>query len=427
MSCRKGINLLEITRCFGTEEKAEAWFIEQRWPNGVACPKCGSLNIATVANRKPAPFRCRDCRKHFSIKTGTVLHSSNISLDKWAIAFYLYMTNLKGVSSMKLHRDLGITQKSAWHMAHRIRETLAVTANKFAGPVEVDETYIGGKERNKHNAKKLRAGRGPVGKTAVVGMKDRKTGQIASQVVEHTDALTLLGFVERNTEPDAMVYTDDARAYQGLPRPHEAVKHSVSEYVRGMAHTNGMESHWAALKRGYDGVCHHMSAKHLPRYVVEFEGRHNRRPLDTTDQMAVMAKGADGKQLRYLVALGADTLIMSDRAELGPLDTQVEKPDEIGGRHSGIVVVQALKTLQEDAFRLFEDYFLKLRTRSGLRITTRTAADMAFAMNTGLFGPIYGQIDPLSPNPPKDTDGRREDSGRGWVRELQGRWPGVLG
>ena len=138
-----------------------------------------------------------------------------------------------------------------------------------------------------------------------------------------------------------------------------------------------------------------MSAKHLPRYVVEFEGRHNRRPLDTTDQMAVMAKGADGKQLRYLVALGADTLIMSDRAELGPLDTQVEKPDEIGGRHSGIVVVQALKTLQEDAFRLFEDYFLKLRTRSGFRITTRTAADMASAMTTGLFGPIYGQIDPL--------------------------------
>ena len=257
------------------------------------------------------PFRCRGCRKHFSVKTGTVLQSSNIQLNKWAIAFYLYMTNLKGVSSMKLHRDLGVTQKSAWHMAHRIRETLAVTGNKFAGPVEVDETYIGGKERNKHESKKQHAGRGPVGKTAVVGMKDRETGQITSEVIESTDAPTLQGFVERNTEPDAMVYTDDAAAYKGIPRAHEAVKHSVSEYVRGMAHTNGMESHWASLKRGYDGVYHHMSAQHLHRYVTEFEGRHNRRPLGTAEQMATMAQGADGKQLRYADLIGQEPTRMT--------------------------------------------------------------------------------------------------------------------
>ena len=298
-SYHKGITLLEVTERFNTVEKAETWFIEQRWPNGIACPRCGDMSIATIASRKPMPFRCRGCRKHFSVKTGTVLQSSNIPLNKWAIAFYLYMTNLKGVSSMKLHRDLGITQKSAWHMAHRIRETLSATGGKFSGPVEVDETYIGGKERNKHESKKQKARRGPVGKTPVVGMKDRDTGQITSEVIGATDRPTLQDFVERNTEPTATVYTDDAAAYKGISRPHEAVKHSVSEYVRGMAHTNGMESHWAGLKRGYDGVYHHMSPQHLHRYVTEFEGRHNRRPLDTAEQMATMARNVHGKRLRY--------------------------------------------------------------------------------------------------------------------------------
>ena len=123
-SYRKGITLMDAVKKFDTEEKAETWFIEQRWPVGVACPFCGSLNVATVASRKPQPFRCREkvCRKSFSVKTGTLLHSSNLPLSQWAIAFFLYATNLKGVSSMKLHRDLGIAQSSAWYMAHRIRE-----------------------------------------------------------------------------------------------------------------------------------------------------------------------------------------------------------------------------------------------------------------------------------------------------------------
>lgn len=118
---RKGISLIDVVKMFDTEEKAEAWFIEQRWPDGPVCPSCQSTNVQPRASRKPQPFRCRSCRKDFSIKTGTVLHSSNIPLSKWAIGFYLYMTNLKGVSSMKLHRDLGIGRKAAWHMAHRIR------------------------------------------------------------------------------------------------------------------------------------------------------------------------------------------------------------------------------------------------------------------------------------------------------------------
>lgn len=296
---RKGISLIEAVQMFDTEEKAESWFIEQRWPDGPVCPHCDSTNIAAIANRKPQPYRCRDCRKHFSVKTGTLLHSSNIPLSKWAIAFYLFTTSLKGVSSMKLHRDLGIGQKAAWYMGHRIRRMWNGEADKFAGTVEVDETYIGGKESNKHADKKLNAGRGTVGKTAVAGVRDRATGRVNTEVVERTDKATLQGFVMRHTVTDTKVYTDEAAAYQALPKPHEAVKHSAGEYVREMAHTNGMESHWALFKRGLDGIYHHVSVKHLPLYTAESEGRHNNRPLDTADQMTAMAQGADGKRMTY--------------------------------------------------------------------------------------------------------------------------------
>jgi len=298
-SHRKGITLADAVKMFDTEEKAEAWFVSQRWPDGVTCPFCQSKEVSPRASRKPQPFRCRSCRKDFSVKTGTVLHSSNLPLSKWAIGFYLFMTNLKGVSSMKLHRDLGITQKSAWHMAHRIRETLCSTGGKFAGPVEADETYVGGKEHNKHESKKLRAGRGAVGKTPVAGVKDRETNQVRAEVVLSTNKATLQGFVLRHTREGAMVYTDEAAAYRGIPRPHEAVAHSANEYVRGMAHTNGMESYWAMFKRGIVGVYHWISVKHLGRYNTEFSGRHNRRPLDTAKQMGMMVRAAYGRRLTY--------------------------------------------------------------------------------------------------------------------------------
>ena len=225
---REGLSLRGFFKRFPDDKAAEEWFIKQRWPEEVCCLHCGSTHVQTGAKHPSMPYRCRDCGKRFSVRVGTVMQSSKLGYQTWLLATYLLTTSLKSVSSMKLHRDLDVTQKTAWHLAHRIRKGLNLTGMAlFSGPVEADEAYLGGKRKNMPKSKRAKLeGRGAVGKTAVAAVKDRPSNQVSARVVPDTKSETLSRFVLEHVGEDAKIYTDDSTSYGRLVN-HETVKHSL--------------------------------------------------------------------------------------------------------------------------------------------------------------------------------------------------------
>ncbi|MCY4260664.1 MAG: IS1595 family transposase [Rhodobacteraceae bacterium] len=305
---RKSMSLTQLFCKWPDNAAAEQWFIQQRWPNGITCPHCGSTNVQTGARHKTMPYRCRDkeCGKRFSTRTGTVMEASKLGYQIWIVATYFLTTSLKGVCSMKLHRDLEINHRSAWFLAHRLRTALEANGNTnrgsglFGGPVEIDEAPMGGKRRNKSNAQRKEATvRAAAGKTVVIGAKDQETNQVTTRTVPDTTRETLRGLVADMAAEGVRVCADDLSGNESFPDPHETVNHSSRRYVDGLIHANGIELFRSMFMRAHEGTCLKMLPGHLGRHITEFAAHQNLLEKDKVAFLAAVARGGIVKRPKY--------------------------------------------------------------------------------------------------------------------------------
>ena len=292
------------------DEAARLHLEAQRWPDGPYCPRCGECEKVTRLQGKstaPGLCICKSCRTKFSVTMGTIFERSHVGLAKWMLAFRLMASSKKGVSALQLERTLGVTYKTAWFMAHRIREAMTDRSPDPIGGegkfVETDETYIGGKDKNRH-AKDRRGGRGQDGKEAVVTLVERH-GEARSFHVANVTAKTLRRVMVASADRKSHLMTDGSWVYKSVGKEfsaHSAVDHAHEEYVRGEAHSNTVESYFAILKRGVYGTFHSVSQAHLHRYLAEFDFRYNRRTalgVSDTERTDAALKGSTGKRLTY--------------------------------------------------------------------------------------------------------------------------------
>lgn len=289
MKRSKTISLYQLLTSFPDEDSAMQYVEEMRWHGKRVCPYCGEVHGQYALTRKDGKgyYKCSKCKKVYTVRTGTIFQRSHVSFQKWLMAIYLFLTERKGVSSLQLSKEIGVTQDTAWYMLQRIRHSCETREDVLLqGIVEADATYIGGRESNKHESKKLRAGRGTVGKTAVLGMKERK-GKVRAVVLHDTSRAAVHSVLDSHVAQNATLMTDEHSSYEGTKRVHKVVNHSAKQFVDGMASTNEIESVWACLKRSFYGIYHSFSTKHLQRYVNEITFRLNEGNVefDTIDRI----------------------------------------------------------------------------------------------------------------------------------------------